>query len=352
MACRTACRRIASAFAACVALAASSGCAHPLLNAIFVNHDKPRYLAVIHLVESPRGHLTGYISFSGIRNDGSKERNVVSNLSGTITGANVSLHVETSSLAHWFQASPNLIGTLRGKTLRLSAGSQTTVYHEMTRRGYEATVAGMDTLARHLAMVAESVKAVHQAMSSGQQLNADLKNYIAWGQKRINGVAGVRQWYANRLKGYTRCLQSIRPLAAAGVPSWRWQNCVLAIENDEYNRGQEVETIRNALSYNQQAITRLDARINATRQHFPKVVGMVREACPYSRNVAACDETARMLKSRLPNGFLDGQTVQQYKSLAPQVTAAMRTDARISDNAESSLSALARQTQGLYRSTK
>ncbi len=340
-----------AALTACLPLVASSGCARAMLAAMFVEHDSPDEVDMLHLVESPPGHLSGSLIISSLNSDGSRKKDTVYDVAGSISGSNVSLQLQGGivTLGRWLGVPSNLVGSLSGGVLTLSLGNDTTRFHKMSQKRYEAELANLDKVGQQIAMVERGKNAIQEVESSDRQLNADLKSYIAWGQQRIDHVPVVRRWYADRIRHYTECLQTIRPLAAAGVPSWRWQDCVLAIENDEYDRGQEAGSIRDAQAQNQQSIASLDARINAAQQQFPKALDAMNSGCTFTKDVGACTENVRKLHLLLPNGFLDSKLVTAYRTIVPQVNAAISADVQISASGESNLSNIAQEVAKLYR---
>lgn len=341
-----------AALTACLVLTASTGCARSMLAAIFVDPDNPTEVDMLHLVESPPGHLSGSLVVSALNSDGSRKTDAVYDVSGSITGSNVSLQVDSglATLAQLFGSPTNLIGTLSGGALTLSAGNKSLRFQEMSQKQYEAALANLDTVAKHIVMVNQAKKALQEALFDEQRLNTDLRAYIQWGQRKIEHVPTARLWYTQRIDHYTKCLQTIRPLAAAGVPSWRWQDCVLAIENDKYERDQMVEGIRNIQSQNRQSVDRLNAGIDATQERFPKAVDAMDSACPYTKDADACENNVRKLKAAIPNGVLDAKVVADFRSIVPRVNAAIATDAQTSEDGESRLSSLAEQVATLYQS--
>ena len=201
-------------------------------------------------------------------------------------------------------------------------------------------------------MVRQAVGAVQNVEASDQQLNADLTNYIAWGQERINQVSDVRNWYADRETRYTKCLQTIRPLAAQRIPSWRWQSCALAVENDKYYRDQQTQFIRDIQGKNRNTIAALDARIAASRHQFPKALDDLKSACPYTKNVDACEKELQRLASLPPDGLLDIHLIVGYRSIVPQVDAAISTDVQTATTGQSNLADIADKVEKVYRSAK
>ncbi len=309
---------------------------------------------MLHLVESPPGHLNGSLVVSSLSANGSRKKDVVYDVTGTMSGSNVSLQLQGGlvSLAGFFGASTNLVGSLRGRTLTLSAGNQTNAFREISQKEYGDALASLEETGGHIAMVENAKNAVNEVESHGRQLNADLERYIAWGQQRVNHVSDVRQWYADRITRYTKCLQTIRPLAARGIPSWRWQDCVLTVQNDEYHRDRETQSIRDLEWQNRDTVARLDARINAAQHQFPKVLDEVKSACPYAKDVDACEKELQKLNSLPPGGFLDSHSVRSYRNIAPQVNAAISADIQTAANGQSSLSSVAQQVEKLYRSAR
>jgi hypothetical protein len=350
---RTLSNGIAFVWTACIALAASAGCAHSMLAGIFVNRDNRVEVDMLRLVESPRGHLSGSLVVSSLDANGSRKEVAVHDVTGTMSGANVSLQLEggLAGLAEFLGASTNLVGNLKGRTLTLSAGNQTEVFREVAQKEYGDALANLDKVGQQASMVRHAAGALQEAKSGGEQLNADLKSYIGWGQQRIDHVRMVRQWYADRIEAYTKCLRTISPLAASGVPSWRWQDCVLTIQNDGYHRDQEAQSIRDFQRQNHDAIAGIDARINATQRHFSNVLDAVRSACPYAKDVEACEKELQK-DSLPPDGFLDSQLIASYKSIVPQVSAAIIVDTQTVASGQSSLSSIAQQVDKVYRSAR
>src|SRR5579863_7365216 len=111
----------------CLAVAGNSVCAQSMLTGLFVNHDNPMEVDMLRLVESPPGHLRGSLVVSSFNADGSRKKDAVYDVTGTITRPNVSLQLEGGlvGLAEFFGASTNLVGSLRAGTLTLSSGNQT-----------------------------------------------------------------------------------------------------------------------------------------------------------------------------------------------------------------------------------
>lgn len=338
----------------CLVLVGNSGRAQSMFSALFVNHDNPMEVDMLRLVESPPRHLRGSLVVSSLNADGSRKKDAVNDVSGTMTRPNVSLQLEGGlvGLAEFFGASTNLVGSLRGGTLTLSSGNQTEVFYETSQKQYDAVLAGLDEAGHHIALVRQAFGSVEEIEANDQQLNADLTKYIAWGQERVNHVSGVRSWYADRVTRYTRCLQTIRPLAAQGVPSWQWQDCALDVENDKYDRDQETQSIRGLQGENQDTIAGLDARINAAQHQFPKVLDELKSACPYTKDVGACEKDLQKLTSLPPDGLIDSHLIASYRSIIPQVDEAISADMQTAATGQSNLANIADEVEKLYRSAR
>jgi hypothetical protein len=325
-----------------------------MLTGLFVNHDNPVEVDMLRLVESPPGHLSGSLVVSSLNADGSRKKDATYDVTGTITRPNVSLQLEGGlvGLAEFFGASTNLVGSLKGGTLTLSAGNQTEVFQETSQKQYDAALVDLDEIGHHVAMLRQAVGAVQEVETNDQQLNADLAKYIAWGQERVNHVSGVRNWYADRATRYTKCLQTIRPLAAQGIPSWQWQDCALAVENDKYSRDQETQSIRELQGKNKDTIAGLDARIDTAQHRFPKALDELKSACPYAKDVGACEKELQKLTSLPSNGLLESRLIASYRRIVPQVDAAISEDLQAAITGQSNLATIADEVEKVYRSAR
>jgi hypothetical protein len=343
---------IATSLVASVSLLGSLGCRPSLLAGIFVNHVSAGEVDMIHLVESPIGHISGSLVISTLDANGSRKKDASYDVTGTVSGANVSLQLQggLAGLAGFFGASTNMVGSLAGNNLTLSVGSNTEVFHEVDQVDYDGVLARLDKVGEQTKMVIHAGNAVKQAVSEGNALNTDLQKYIEWGQQRIEHVPMARKWYTDRIDRYSKCLQTIRPQAASKIPSWRWQDCVLGIHVDEYDRNQQVEAVRELQRLNQETVANLDSRIQILQQQFPKVVEEVRSVCPYTKDVDACQKEFKQLNALSPNGTLDSHLITTYRRLVPQANAAVTADAQESASGQSRLLAIQDQIDKVYRS--
>ncbi len=330
------------------------GCARGAMSAYFVERNNPGEVDMLHLVESPPGHLAGSLVISALNTDGSRKTDTVSDVSGTMTGSNISLQLN-SSIAGWAQffGNPtNLVGTLNGEVLTLSFGNQTLRFHEMSPKKYDAVLDQMNTVGKHIAMLTQAEKSLRASISDGRSLNTDLKNYLSWGQKRIAHVSTLHQWYAGRISHYSKCLQTIRPLAASKVASWQWQDCVLTIENDKYYRDEMAQSVRDADAQNTRTARSLDSEIAVVQKKFPQALDALNSACPYAKDVHQCVDSVQKLKSYTPNGALDPSLIAQFRAMVPNVSTAVAQDVQTSSAGDNRLSNLAKQIQTVYQSAQ
>lgn len=322
-----------------------------LVAGIFVCRPNPAEVDMIHLLESPPGHLSGSLVVSAVDTNGARKADSVTDLSGSITGPNVSLRLEdVSTLASLFGYSANLLGSLHGEILTLSVGADSEVFRATSRKRYEAIIADLGIYGSHVRSVKDANAAVAEAGAEARSLNAELREYIAWGNQRIAHVAGVQAWYAQRIGAYRRCVKKIEPLAAARVPSWRWQECVLAIDNDAYYRGNESDAIAANVQQNRRFTAEVPEKITSAQQQFSAAAALLRAACPFSASPSRCTTEVDAAEGQMPWGGIDQALAGQFRTLAPKVTEALAEDATTSEAGFKVLAALARRADQLYRS--
>ncbi|MGH9505890.1 MAG: hypothetical protein ACRD13_03110, partial [Terriglobales bacterium] len=151
---------------------------------------------------------------------------------------------------------------------------------------------------------------------------------------------------------YGECLGNVRRLAAAGVPSWRWQSCVLHMENDKFARDQVDQRLLRRPAQNRQAVADLNARIAEARRRFSAAVRAMDSACPYVNDVGECRRAVKEASTRAPNGFLSGTLIAGYTRLAPQVSRALNGEALTASKGGATLSAISQRAVRLYRAAR
>lgn len=346
--------RVLSVLACGASIAILSSCSKSPLSGRFVHNGTPQEVDMVQLVESSPGNLKGSFTISSLNKDGTRKKDTTYSVSGNVNGANISIQIDggVSELARLFGSSTTFVGTIDGSVLKLSLGGTSSTFHKVSESEYQSILGVMDEYGRHTELVFNSMTAVTKSRTDAQHLNNELKQYIAWGEDRVANAPAVDQWYAKRIAFYSNCLKNIKPLAERKVPSWRWQECVLNIENDEYNRQQQHANIANALAQNKQQIGRLSSEIVTLRNTFPALVQNLSEACQYANSPDECKEFAKSLTTLSPNGFLDVTLSAKYSSVVPKTVDALKADADVSEKGEATLSALAKQVTAIYHSAE
>ena len=307
---------------------------------------------MIHVVEAPPGHLTGSMVVTALNRDGATETKNYS-VSGSIDRSKVSLRLGGGlvGLARLFGTDTVLVRSLRGTALTLSVGSSTAVFHEVSDAAYQQDLARLNVVGGHIALVRQSTRALQKTVQAGQHISASLHQYMTWGHTRISRVPDVRAWYANRIRHYRMCLNYIRPLAAANVPEWRWQECALSVATDKYDRDQEIANLRDLQNQNRQGVARLDARISRARVQFAHATELLRSSCPYRGTVSGkCLSAVKKLQAMTPYGFINRATLSEFRGLVPKVKGALDEDIRTGSVGEARLSNIAREVAQIYQS--
>lgn len=343
---------VVTMLALCIAVVACSAFAKGPLAAKFVVHDQPNEVDMINLIESPPGRLSGSLVISSLNRDGSRKKDVVLDVNGTITGSNISLQLTggPTGLTQLFGVSTNLVGTLSNGTLTLSRGNDTIQLQEMSQKNYQGALENLDVQGSHIAAVANAKTAIQDASSNGQKLNGDLKSYIDWGQQRIDHVPNLSLWFQKRIEAYSQCLRRIRPLAAAHVPEWRWQECVINVENDKFTREDLERKVHSYQLQNQQEIAQLNTRIVTSQQKFASAINLLQSSCPYTTDSGRCQRAVQKLKTLWPYGFLNAELIGQFHKTVPMVTDALSKDLNTANQGENSLVSLSQQIVRLYQS--
>ncbi len=127
---------IASTLAVCLLLILSAGCSRAPISGLFVEHSTPQEVSMLRLVESPRGHIGGSLVISSIAQNGSRNKDIVDDVTGTTNGTNISLRINGGGLSRFFGSAVNWVGTLRNNAITLGLGNNTIVFHEMSESSY------------------------------------------------------------------------------------------------------------------------------------------------------------------------------------------------------------------------
>ncbi|MHB8570302.1 MAG: hypothetical protein ACYC97_08905 [Metallibacterium sp.] len=344
--------RIARGLLLCLFTLALAGCSRHEVSGYYVASVGPDRIAMIHLVESPPGHLTGSLVVSSLAANGARNNDLAYDLAGSITGTNISLEAKggLASIAQFFGNSTTLIGHLRGDSLSLSRGAKRTVYREMSKQRYDSELAKLDHKGQVMAMTQAAVASYNSLEKFGKSVDASLVRYVAWGDPKITQISNVQAWYQARIARYIKCLDTIRPLAAAHIPEWRWQQCVLNINNDKFYRDQETSALRALQAENNSAIAADDSKIEQGRLMALNTLAKLRAGCSNAMNAASCDLMVKKLyKASLQNGMISDQDIASFRAAVPLVNAALAQDLKVANTSQARLDALAEQAQHLYQ---
>ena len=115
---------------------------------------------------------------------------------------------------------------------------------------------------------------------------------------------------------------------------------------------QEAQLIRNTQSMNYKTREDLEARINAAHQQLQTLRVQLRSACPYAKDVDACEKELQKLDSLPPNSLISTDTINNYQKIIPQIDAAISKDIQNSQNGQSNLASIAEEAVRLYQSAR
>ena len=340
-------RAIACVLAAALLL---SGCAGRPVNGYFVSSSGTNQIVMAHVVEAPRGHLSGAIVVTTIDPTGTTPDVSNYNVVGSITGQNVSLKVTgaLATIAGWFGDSNILVGSLKNGRLTLSKGNQTFALDRMSEADYQARVQALLRLQANIAAGRDVAQRLKQAIVYAQQVNTALQQYQSWGQARIANQGKVRAWWAGRIKAYSACLARIEPLAEAKVPSWRWQGCVLDVGNDAYDRGQALKATQELAAQGAKQLTHLNTMIEQGQAKIGEAGQLLHAVCPSTPHPERCNASWKEWQAQGPI-MIAPSSVAAFRALAPQVGRALQADVDTAMTGNAKLAEIAAQVQQIYQ---
>lgn len=343
-------RAIACLLAAALLL---GGCAGRPVNGYFVSSSGTNQIVMAHIVEAPRGHLSGAIVMTTIDPAGTTPNVSNYNVVGSITGQNVSLKITgaLATIAGWFGDDNILVGSLKGDRLTLSKGSQTFALDRMSEADYQTRVQTLQRFQSNIAAGRDAAQGLKQAGVYAQQVNTALQQYQSWGQARIANQGKVRAWWAGRTKAYSACLARIEPLAEAKVPSWRWQGCVLDVENDAYDRGQALKTVQELAAQGAKQLTQLNTMIEQGQAKIGEAGQRLHAVCPSTPHPKRCNAIWKEWQAQGPR-MIAPSSVAAFRALAPQVGQALQTDVDTAMAGNAKLDAIAAQVQQIYQGAR
>jgi hypothetical protein len=326
------------------------GCSGGPLNGYYVSRGLPHALVMAHLVESPPGVLSGTLEATFLNQSGSKADVRDYNVVGSITSGNVSLRITgaLATISGWFGGDPVLVGTLVDGRLTLSHGVDTLTLWSASQDAYLADVKSLDEEQTALDRFNDAIQGVKSAAAYSQTVDAALDRYHTWGEQRISRQPQARAWWTARIRGYSRCVDRIKPLAQRGVPSWRWQQCVLAIDTDSYYRDRSLEDTLALNRTNANGVARLEQAISTAQGRNSAAGARLKEVCEGASAQPRCPALLQAWSTN-ERKLVDPAKVAAFQALVPQVSAAVSADVDAATQGHAALVSLAAEADHIYR---
>lgn len=323
----------------CLTLSGFSWFGRPLVNGYYVSKANPGSAVMAHLVEAPRGHLSGALVVTSIALHGSALKVTRITVQGSIAGGNVTLR--TPGFFGHFRTV--YVGTLDGDELTLSrAGHSSFTLHLSSERRYQRHLAVLTSSQAKVNTVREDQLLVQNTVDYLKRLNSGIVQYLAWGHARIVDEEDVRRFWHHKAKAYDGCLARIEPLAAAGVPAWRWQACAISVSNDSFYRQQEVHAIaeiQHDAAAQRSALLRMLAEAPIKVRATAKVI---RAACALQGKPKRCEATWRLWSAvKSDSSLVPAARLAAFRALLPRVDQAVRYDVQLTDTTNSRLHSVA-----------
>lgn len=321
-----------------------TGCSGRNGSGIFVAQS-PSEVDMLDIVEAPAGHLSGTIVIAAIDKSGERTADVIRNISGNLYQNNVSLKIGNDEM---FAHSTGAVGALRGRDLHLDTGGTAQVFRRMTRREYSAALAALDQNGANRKKVQAALKSATDLDGYMSNLDATLAAFLMWGESRIERVSGVRAWYTSRISHYQQCINAVKPLASWNVPSWKWQTCVIAMDNDEYVRQQMSTELTDLQKEELAGEQNVNGQLAVIPQRISEVVNLVAQACSTVTSEKACKAQLQKLENETPSPSIKLH-VSQYKAMLPRLRNAIGQDLQVGSDGENELSVLVSEGNSLLR---
>lgn len=326
-------------------LSCSSACSSHSISSLFVAQGSTE-IDMLNLVEAPPGHISGTFVVSALGQGGQRNRDVVHNVTGSLYQGNVSLQIDNGILEH----PTTVVGNVSGSTLTLTFGNNPVVFHAMSQQEYAEALITLDKTAEINRQKTAARKAVLNLHAELNQLSDNLQAFVKWGNERIANVPGVQAWYAKRMAVYQRCLDRIRPLVAQQIPSWKWQSCVFAIDNDKYVREHESALIADAQSSEHKSELELNRRIANVDQQVAYAMSLMQPVCAVSKDPKTCMEEAAKYTRQVATETEKSKPVTEYRAMLPKIHNALDKVMQIQAEGRKRLATIASEVDRLYQS--
>lgn len=328
-----------------------NGCARRAVSGYFVADTAANQVVMIHIVEAPRGYLSGALVLTSLDPSGSQLGVLNYDTSGSIAGNNVSLKVTggLATIGGWLNGGNILVGSLSGDRLTLSKGSETWGFERVTDAAYQNRVEQLKGLQAKVVQNRDAYQNLSEAGAYANQVNSALQQYLAWGRERIDRQAKVSEWYDKQIRSYSECVARIRQLAATRIPSWHWQECALSIENDSYNRDQMLSSTQGLEAEEQDRFSSLNKMIEQGRTMFALALERLHAACPGAAKPELCESLWTQMNARAPDYLIVSDDVAALRSLAPRVKQVVHADFVTATSGNAKLVDLAKQARQILQ---
>lgn len=303
---------------------------------------------LLDIAEAPVGHLSGSLTISTIDKDGNRKKDVDLNVSGSLYQGNVSLQIGDSGI---FTKSMNAVGTYSGDTLSLSLVGSQQLFTRTTSEKYAAALTTLNNIGYKQQKMKDTMKSIKDYGVYLTSLDSDLQTFVSWANLRIEHEHNARKWYANRTVLYQKCVNTVRSLALRHVPSWRWQSCVLSINNDSYNRQQVADQASQIQSEAAEEEEALDAKIANIQNDIISNESNWNQSCPQTSSEATCKAAVQEFENELPSYSLNAH-IEAYKDILPPLSTAIDEDMQAEADGENKLSTLKNEANSILRSAR
>ncbi len=241
-----------------------------------------------------------------------------------------------------------LVGSLAGDRLTLSlGGNQTVALDRMSESGYQGSIQALQRLQSNIVATRAAVQGLQEATAYAKQLVTALQQYQTWGRQRIAHQTAVRAWWDGKMKYYTTCLATINPLAATGVPEWKWQGCAINVMNDVYYLDQMLATVRQLEHQAATQSANLRHGITAEPAKAQAAAQALHSVCPRAQNTRACDLLWQKWTAQEP-AMVPVADVVAFNALVPQVDQAVNNDEEIAATDDAKLDEVAAKIGKIY----
>jgi hypothetical protein len=330
------------------------GCSKRPTSGYFVANAAANQVLMIHIVEAPAERLSGAIVLTSINPAGSQLDVSNYSVAGSLTEGNVSLTITggIATIGGWLSGGNILVGALRDNRLTLSKGGKTWRFDKVTEAAYRGRIEALVHLQEKVMQGRDASKNMKEAGAYAEQVNSSLQQYLAWGKERVDRRTNVGIWYAGRIKSYSACVARIRPLAEASVSSWRWQECVLSIENDGYDREQMLSSIQKSVALEQDHFTNINKMIEQGRVRSSAALRQLHEACPSAEDPELCESSWKQLSAEAPDYSMVSRDISAFHTLAPQLKQVLQSNLASATSGNAKLDDLAKQAQRIYQNAQ